>query len=427
MTNEQFIAQNKKADVIALALAKVPVEIDLHYCLQQIEGHQIACRKLPSWARVEGITYPMRLSLEQCSSEQTAIYKQQLVQRLLPGGRQNMADLTGGFGIDFSFLARVFDEADYVEHNDQLCKIARHNFALLGLKDARVHKKNSEEFSDEMSDYSLIYLDPSRRDANGRKVVALSDCSPNIEALQYKLLRHAPLVVVKLSPMLDIQDSLRRLPDVREVHVVSVDGECKEVLLVLSREKGAVTYHCINITKKTETFRADDKNGAHKIATRQDSAWNGETIIATGQDIGWRTESFITDSRNVEPIIAQRLEQYLYEPNASILKAGVQDALCQAYDIRKLHPFSHLFTSPHFIRDFPGRSFVIENYCGFAKKDLKRLMGGLSQCNLTIRNFPSTVAELRKRLKLREGGDHYLFATTLSDESHALLRCRLPN
>ena len=194
--------------------------------------------------------------------------------------------------------------------------------------------------------------------------------------------------MVKLSPMLDIQDSLRRLPNVSEVHVVSVDGECKEVLLVLCCEKGSVTYHCTNISAKTQTFS--------------------------------------TDTQNVEPIIAPCPERYLYEPNASIMKAGVQNALCQPYNIRKLHPFSHLFTSEQLIEDFPGRTFVIEDYCGFAKKDLKRLLEGISQCNLTIRNFPSSVAELRKRLKLREGGDYYLFATTLSDGSHALLRCRLP-
>lgn len=390
MTNEQFIVLNKDADVHALALAKVTPEIDLHYCLQQIEGRQIAQRKLPSWAKLEGITYPMRLSLEQCSSEETALYKQQLVKRLLPEGRKNMADLTGGFGIDFSFLAQVFDKADYVEHNEELCRIARHNFPLLGLKDFRVLLTKGESFIDEMGDYSLIYLDPSRRDAIGRKMVALRDCSPDIEALQDKLLSHAPLVVVKLSPMLDIQDTIRRLPNVSEVHVVSVDGECKEVLVVLSREKEKerVTCHCINIARKTQTF--------------------------------------ITDTKKVEPIIAPCPERYLYEPNASILKAGVQDALCKAYNIKKLHPFSHLFTSSHFIEDFPGRAFVIEDYCGFGKKDLKRLLEGLSQGNLTIRNFPSTVAELRKRLKLREGGDHYLFATTLNDGSHALLRCRLP-
>ena len=389
MSNEEFIEQNKDADVRTLALSKIPAGIDIPYCLQQIAGRQTAQRKLPSWAKTEGIVYPVKLSLEQCSSEQTALYKQQLVERLLPMKREKMVDLTGGFGIDFSFLARLFNEADYVERNEELCEISSHNFPLLGLSKVEVHHSTCEDFIDGMGNYSLIYLDPSRRDAVGRKVAALSDCSPNVEALHAELLGHAPVVVVKLSPMLDVQDSLRRLPCVSEVHVVSLYGECKEVLLVLCREKkDDLRFYCVNITTQTQTF--------------------------------------CTKARDAEPLIAALPERYLYEPNSSILKAGVQNALSQIYDVRKLHPFSHLFTSSHFIEDFPGRAFVIEDRCSFAKKDLRRMLDGISQCNLTVRNFPATVAELRKRLKLREGGDIYLFATTLSDGSHALIRCKLP-
>ena len=386
MTNEAFIAKNKDADFRSLALNKAPEGIDLHYCLQQIEGRQIAVRKLPSLAKTDGIIYPEKISLEQCSSEQTALYKQRLVERLLPKVRQNMVDLTGGFGIDFIFLAQLFDKSDYVEHNEDLCKIARHNFSPLNLPQAKIHNMNSEDFIDEMGNYCLIYIDPSRRDSAGRKVVALSDCSPNIEVLQEKLLAHAPFVIVKLSPMLDIHDTLRRLPETSEVHVVSVGGECKEILLVLSQTKHGITYFCTDITTEVHTYS--------------------------------------TDVRDTEPMIAPNLERFLYEPNASIMKAGVQNSLCHAYGIRKLHPFSHIFTSDHFIENFPGRTFLIEDHCSFAKKDLKRMLEGLTQCNLTVRNFPSTVAEIRKRLKLREGGDIYLFATTLFDGSHALLRCK---
>lgn len=386
MTNEEFIAIHLYDDVQAVALGNTPAGIDIRHCLQQITGQQASRSKLPTWARTAGILFPARLAMEQCSSEVTALYKQQLVEHLLPKGRQNMVDLTGGFGIDFTFLAKLFDEADYVERDESLCEIARHNLPLLGLKKAKVHNATCEEFLDEMGDFCLIYLDPSRRDVVGRKVVALCDCSPNIEKLQDKLLDHAPIVMVKLSPMLDIQDTLRRLGHVSEVHVVSVGGECKEVLLVLSRQKADVTYHCTNITTQTQTF--------------------------------------CTNTRNAEPVIAPHPERFLYEPNASILKAGVQDSLCQTYGIKKLHPFSHLFTSTHFIEDFPGRAFVVEDYGGFAKKELKRLLADISQCNLTVRNFPASVAELRKRLKLREGGSCYLFATTLGDGSHALLRCK---
>lgn len=385
MTNEVFITQNRDADVRALALSKIPSGIDLHYCLEQIAGLQVAKQKLPSWLRIEGIVYPIKISLEQCSSEQTALYKQQLVEQLLPEGRQKTADLTGGFGIDFSFLAKIFNEADYVEQDEKLCEIARHNFPLLGLSNAKVHNKTCEDFLDEMGHFDIIYIDPSRRNAEGRKVVALNDCSPNIESIQETLLSRAQFVLVKLSPMLDLQDTLRRLPKVSEVHVVSVGGECKEVLLVLSQQKSVVAFHCVNLSEQTQTY--------------------------------------CTTIRDAESVIAPLPECYLYEPNASILKAGVQNTLCKTYNIKKLHPFSHLFTSAHFIDNFPGRSFQIEDYCNFSKKDLKRMLAGISQCNLTIRNFPSTVAELRKQLKLREGGDCYLFATTLSNGSHALIRC----
>lgn len=388
MTDEAFIAQNKDADVRALALSKVPDGINLRYCLQQIAGRQAAEKKLPSWTKIEGVLYPAKLSMEQCSSEQTARYKHQLVKRLLPEGRQKMVDLTGGFGIDFSFLAKYFEEADYVEQDETLCEIARHNFPLLGLKKATVHNKTCEDFLDGMGNFCFIYLDPSRRDAVGRKVVALSDCSPNVESMQDKLLEHAPTVLVKLSPMLDIQDTIRRLHNVNEVHVVSVESECKEVLMVLRRQKmsNEACYYCTNITESVQTFCAQ--------------------------------------SRDFEPDIANCLDHYLYEPNASILKAGVQNALCQSYGVKKLHPFSHLFISSHFIEDFPGRTFMIEDSCCFTKKDLKRMLADINQCNLTVRNFPATVAELRKRLKLREGGNIYLFATTLSDNSHVLIRCR---
>lgn len=386
MTNEAYIELHRDDKVEALALAATPAGVDLRFCLRQIEGRQIARRKLPSWAETEGLLYPSKVSLEQCSSQQAATYKRQLAERLLPTHRMRMVDLTGGFGIDFASIAPLFDEADYVESNGLLCELAAHNFPLLGLPRVRIHNTTGESFCEGMGDFSLIYLDPSRRDATGRKVVALADCTPDVEALHDILLRHAPTVMVKLSPMLDIHDTLRRLPNVSEVHVVSVGGECKEILLVLRREATPPVFHCVNISHTTETFCATPPL--------------------------------------CEPVIATGPGRFLYEPNASILKAGVQDELCRAYGAEKLHPFSHLFVSDDFIADFPGRSFVIEAYSGFGKKELRALLSGVNQCNLTVRNFPASVAELRKRLKLREGGDTFFFATTLSDGAHALLRCK---
>ena len=386
MTKEEFIALNREADIRAVALTKVPASVNLHYCMRQIAGQQALRRKVPSLAGLDDIIYPERVSLEQCSSEQTALYKQHLVERVMSEGRHRMADLTGGFGVDFSFMAKLFDEAHYVEQNEELCRIARHNFPLIGLKNFQIHQTTSEKFLDGMGSFDFIFLDPSRRDQDGRKVVALGDCSPNMEELHATLCDATRHVMLKLSPLLDIKDALRRLPTAHEVHVVSVGGECKEVLLVLCKEGEGINYHCANITEQTQTFS--------------------------------------TDTPDVEPIIASRLEHYLYEPNASILKAGVQNALCKTYNVEKLHPFSHLFISAHSIENFPGRRFVVEDTYSFSKSDIRRLKSDISQCNLTVRNFPSTVAELRKRLKLREGGDCYLFATTLGDGSHVLLKCR---
>lgn len=385
MTNAEFIAQHKTDDVRKLALKKVPADVDLSFCLQQIEGWQQACKKLPQWAATGGLLYPARLSLEQCSSERTAHYKSQLVQRLLSDEMEKMVDLTGGFGIDFSYLAPLFQQAVYIERQEQLCQIAQHNFALLGLHHAEVRNAEAESELQHINDVSLIYADPARRDGAGRKVVLLEDCQPNVIDLQTELLDRARVVILKLSPMLDIQHALRQLHNVREVHVVSVDGECKELLLVIHHQEMPLRYYCVNIAGTIQETVVSDK---------------------------WPN-----------PVICDREASYLYEPNASILKAGVQDALCDIYKVQKLHPFSHLFTSDELIADFPGRIFRIQGRSDFSKQGMKTLLAGVKQANLTVRNFPASVQELRKKLKIAEGGGVYLFATTMCDESHALFRC----
>jgi 16S rRNA G966 N2-methylase RsmD len=385
MTNTEFIAQHRTDDVRKLALKKMPEGIDAAFCLQQIEGWQQACKKLPHWSGTEGLIYPPRLSMEQCSSEKTALYKKQIVQRLYDVETGKMVDLTGGFGIDFSYMAPMFAEAIYIERQERLCQIARHNFALLGLHQAEIRNAESEEELRNINSVSLIYADPARRDNTGRKVVLLEDCQPNVVLLQDELFNRAEVVMLKLSPMLDIQQALRQLHQVREVHVVSVNGECKELLLVMHRGEVPLRYFCVNIA--------------------------GTIQETTVPDV-WPT-----------PAICNNEGAFLYEPNASILKAGVQDALCYMYKVKKLHPFSHLFTSDDLIADFPGRIFRIVGRSDFSKQGLKGLLSGVKQANLTVRNFPATVQELRKKLKIAEGGNIYLFATTMKDESHALFRC----
>ena len=383
----RFIEENAKADVRSLALqAKKYPEVDMAVAVVQIAGRQIAEAKVPSWHRVEGLLYPKHLSMEQCSSEATALYKAGLVEG------ETFADLTGGFGIDCSFLSRKFKKADYVERQAELCELAGHNFPLLGLN-IGVHHEDGVEYLKRMQPVDCLYLDPARRDGHGGKTVAISDCEPDVSALEELLVEKAKTVMVKLSPMLDLSLALKNLKYVQEVHIVSVNNECKELLLLL--QKGAVSsemkIHCEHIVNFCE---------------HQHYAFT------------------LSQEHASECPLAEAVGAYLYEPNASILKAGAYRSLTQAYSVKKLHVSSHLYTSTDFIADFPGRRFKVEAVSGFGKKELKEFMQGMEKANLTIRNFPSSVAELRKRLKLKEGGEDYLFATTLADESKVLVKCR---
>ena len=385
----RFIEENVRADVRSLALqAKKYPRVDMAMAVVQIAGRQIAVAKVPSWYRTEGLLYPKHLSMEQCSSEATAIYKAGLVEG------DTFADLTGGFGIDCSFLSRKFKQADYVERQSELCELAEHNFPLLGLK-IGVHNEDGVEYLKQMHPVDVLFLDPARRDGHGEKTVAISDCEPDVSALEDLLVEKAKKVMVKLSPMLDLSLALKALKYVREVHIVSVNNECKELLLILEKSTDSleIVIHCEQITS----------TGEH-----QHYAFTQE------------------QERTSDCPLSAEVGAYLYEPNASILKAGAYRSLTQAYPVKKLHASSHLYTSPYYIEDFPGRRFQVEAVSGFGKKELKTLLQGLEKANLTIRNFPSSVAELRKRLKLKEGGECYLFATTLSDESKVLINCRKP-
>lgn len=382
-----FIEEHARADVRSLALqAKKYPGVDMAMAVVQISGRQISEAKIPSWYQVEGLLYPKHLSMEQCSSEATALYKAGLVEG------ETFADLTGGFGIDCSFLSRKFKQADYVERQAELCELAGHNFPLLGLN-IGVHNEDGVDYLKRMQPVDCLYLDPARRDGHGGKTVAISDCEPDVSALEELLVEKAKTVMVKLSPMLDLSLALKSLKHVQEVHIVSVNNECKELLLLLRKDavSSEIQIHCEQIVNSCE---------------HQHYAFT------------------LSEEHTSECPLAESVGAYLYEPNASILKAGAYRSLTQAYPVEKLHTSSHLYTSAHFIEDFPGRRFKVEKVSGFGKKELKEFMQGMEKANLTIRNFPSSVAELRKRLKLKEGGEDYLFATTLADESKVLVKCR---
>lgn len=482
-----FIRQHQDDDVRQLAFlgSKYP-EVDMPFALDQIRGRKMARVKLPLWASIDGIIYPPHISMEQCSSEQAALYKAELAARLLglsPSSSENgeekekesenasnlhlseicefagkgaadsefakneatckkqqilteskenvneikeephegdfseetgFVDLTGGFGVDFSYIAsRLGVKSMYVERQAHLCEAAKENFGRLGLKNAIVKNgdgievlhsfasKKKDAASDSLGiieeqsrsllktnlGLKLIFIDPARRDDAGNKVVSLKDCTPDVTLLQEEMLSKADYVIIKLSPMLDWHRAVCELNCVQEVHIISVNNECKELLLVLSaRNMGNLRIYCVNDAQSFVCDELDMESSSVKIA----------------------------------PSTLEEM-QYLYEPNASLMKAGCFGVLSERYDARMLSKNSHLFVSREPIAVFPGRSFRIIAVSSFNKKELKRHLSGITKANIATRNFPLSVAELRKRLKLKDGGETYIFATTLSDESHVLV------
>ena len=436
---QDFIRQHQDDDVRQLAfLASKYPEVDMPFALDQIRGRKMARVKLPRWASLEGIIYPPHISMEQCSSESTALYKAELAARLLAlpvsssfSEEIGFVDLTGGFGVDFSYIAaRLGVKSMYVERQAHLCEAAKENFERLGLKNAIVKngdgievlhsflpKKDDAASADDSLGIiydqplsllktklglKIIFIDPARRDDAGNKVVSLKDCTPDVTVLQEEMLSKADYVIIKLSPMLDWHRAISELSYVREVHIISVNNECKELLLVLS-------------ARNLGDMEASSADGEVKHA--------GNLRICCVND----AQSFVCDELDMEsssvriaPPVLEEM-QYLYEPNASLMKAGCFGVLSGRYDARMLSKNSHLFVSQTPIEAFPGRSFRIIAVSSFNKKELKRHLSGITKANIATRNFPLSVAELRKRLKLKDGGETYIFATTLSDESHMLV------
>ena len=379
----QYISQHRNDDINSLALKAAPYDVDRHFALQQIEAMQKLKHKVPSWADNPDLFFPPRLSIEQCSSELTAVYKAQLVEG------HTLADLSGGMGIDCYFMSQKFGETDYVEMDPDLCAIAKHNFAALNAN-IKVINSKSDIYLKDCNPKDCFFIDPARRDSHGRKVVLLSDCEPDIRPMIGAALAKAPRLLIKLSPMLDITAALKEIPHVANVHVVAVGNECKELLIDVAREhSGWPRFVCCNLSTSQPTVTFD-----------------------TG------------DEANAPLTLANEVESYLYEPNAAIMKSGFFKAIAARYGIAELHVSSHLYTSPRLIGDFPGRIFAVEQCLPFSKKSIKAIKEELSQANISTRNFPMTVAELRKALSLSEGGDTYLFATTLKNGDKAIIRCR---
>lgn len=388
---QTFIREHRQDDVRALALQanKYP-QVDMAEAVVQIAGWQIAEKKVPLWARTEGILYPRHLSMEQCSSEVTARYKASLV------SGESLADLTAGFGVDCSFMARNFNRVIYVEKQEILCDLARHNFPLLGLSRIQVCQADGVEYLRQMEPVDCLFLDPARRDSHGGKTVAISDCEPDVCALESLLVENGKYVLVKLSPMLDIGTALRELKYLREIHIVAVNNECKELIAVLKKPSD-------------NTYSSDNE-----VRVLCEQAVNN--LLTTPFSFT------LSEEKNAACTWAEEVEDYLYEPGASLLKAGPYRLLSERYGVRKLQANSHLYTSFHEV-NFPGRRFRVLEVSDFGKKNLKQFLQGIEKANLTVRNFPTSVVELRKKLKLKEGGDLYLFATTLHGGQKVLIKC----
>ena len=381
-----FIEQNLNADIRQLALKGCrDKDVDLDAAIRQIAGRQTARRKLPSWAALDGILYPPHLNMEQCSSEQTARYKAGICSS--HPSPKTLVDLTGGFGVDFAFMSQAFDEATYVERNSELFAISSANMKILAPK-AKCLNEDGLEVLHRLDHVSMIFMDPARRDHHGARTYGISDCTPNVLEIKDELLQKADVVMLKLSPMLDWHKAISDLGEqyIKEVHIVSVQNECKELLIVMQQQPAEPpTVYCVN----------------------DDSVF-----------------SYHPSSISSNHISHQSSLIFLYEPNASIMKAGCFAEIEQAFEVSQLAPNSHLFASDQAIADFPGRKFRVTAVTSMNKQELKQALKDIRQANIAVRNFPMSVADLRKRLKLSEGGNDYIFATTLTEGKKVLIICQ---
>lgn len=383
---KEFVKDHENDNIHTLALQsdRYP-EIDMPLAIRQIGGRQMAKSKLPEWYANDNILYPKHLSLEQSSSEYTARYKAGLV------NGQSFADITGGMGIDFYYIAKKFSKATYVEQQPELALIAKHNFKALGLDNYEVKNEDGIEYLKSMPLVDLLYIDPARRSDAGKKIFRIEDCTPNIVEIESLIEQKSKQTMIKLSPMLDISLALKSMKNISDVHIISHNNECKELLFVKDNVNTctATNLHCVNIRK--------DKVDVFTFSKEEE------------------------DQASVK--YASELGKYLYEPNASIMKAGAYKSITRLFQSDKLHVSSHLYTSDTFYSGFHGRSFVIEQVCPFSKNGIKEYLANIKQANISVRNFPLSAQELKKKLKINDGGDLYIFATTLSDEKKVLLIC----
>ena len=386
----KFVREHADDDVMKLALKASEYKgVDMDVALMQIAGRQMAKRKLPTWSRMEYVLFPPHINLEQCSSEKAARYKAVVAARVCGKHRKRMVDLTGGYGVDFTLLAPLFDSSIYIERDRGLCEVVSVNLVFFNLGDkTEVYNADGTQFLKTIKSADLIFIDPSRRDDRGGRTYALSDCEPDALQLLPEMLERGRVVMMKLSPMLDWHKTVADLrPFISEMHIVSVDGECKELLAIIAKD----------ITNEITIFCATDNYNIHF----KESECNLPQQIFSG-DINSLNGS------------------YLYEPDAAMMKAGCFGALCSRYDVEALDLNSHLFVSSSLVNDFPGRKFRIKDVTTMNKRSLADALKNIDNAAVAVRNFPLSADALAKRLKLKNGSDKYIFGTT-AQEKHIII------
>lgn len=379
---QKFIKESVSKDLNSIILKGSPFEsISIQELAQQIEGRQKASKKLPLWCQTENIIFPKKINLEQTSSEATALYKSKLI------SGKSIIDLTGGFGIDCTYFSHYFDKVYHCEINLELTEIVRHNTKVFGIQNMRIllgdSLKNLKEL-DKKHDW--IYIDPSRRSALKEKVFLLQDCEPNIPKNMDFLFKYSDHILIKNSPLLDISSTIKELSFTKEIHVIAVKNEVKELLFVLKKGyDGPIGIKTINITNKTE-------------------------------------EIFNFNYEQTKTSTYDYPRKFLFEPNSAILKSGAFQEISFQYKLQKLHKHTHLYTSEKLFKKFPGRSFTINAILDYDKKKLRSYLPD-KKANITIRNFPESVAQIRKKTKIKEGGNIYLFFTTNIDNKKIIIIC----
>jgi 16S rRNA G966 N2-methylase RsmD len=384
-----FIRAHENEDPLKLLLQSHRyTDIDMVLATRQIAARQRLKTKIPTFHDEVRLLYTNQLSLEQASSEVTAKHKATLV------GGHRFIDLTGGLGVDFFFMAQQFNDSIYVERQEELCQLAAYNFNILGLKGFTVEHDDALNFINRMPQADVVYIDPHRRNLSGKKTILIADCEPDLTQIQEVILSNCRQLLVKLSPMLDLHKALRDLPGTIQVDIVAVENECKEILFMIQSgmplSDTTPSIRCFNYLKNgaVQEFRTNDVSDTHSVK------------------------------------YASTTETYFYEPNSAIMKSGNFNSLAERFQLLKMHPNTHLYTSATLHENFPGRIFIVDHCIDFSKQMVRELTTTFSSANISVRNFPMSADELRKRSRLKDGGDVYMFAFRAKNDKLKVAICK---